>query len=98
MIPNGTSTTGSSSAPAPPLINVQSDSKPTTPQASHPSVNQSAVAQMKQQQTTNNVLSATSVSAGALAASGGALSSNPFSLNLSNGRSLDLSINTVPGG
>jgi hypothetical protein len=53
---------------------------------------------------TTNVLSAASglsgaasVSGGALATSVGAISSNPFSLNAGSGRSLDLSINTVPG-
>ena len=92
VIPNGASASGGPPAPgAPPIINVQSDQKPTMPSPHIP----------KQ---TTNVLSASSglsgaasVSGGALATSVGAISSNPFSLNAGSGRSLDLSINTVPG-
>lgn len=91
VIPNGASASGGSPAPgAPPIINVHSDQKPTMPS---PHIKQ-----------TTNVLSAASglsgaasVSGGALATSVGAISSNPFSLNAGSGRSLDLSINTVPG-
>ena len=92
VIPNGASASGGPPAPgAPPIINVHSDQKPTMPS---PHI----------QKQTTNVLSASSglsgaasVSGGALATSVGAISSNPFSLNVGSGRSLDLSINTVPG-
>jgi len=67
--------------PPPPSLNVQSDQKPIS-SSSH-----ATVTSVLKPPTTNAPPGDRSA----------AISSNPFSINLSNGRVLDLSINTVPG-
>jgi len=91
VIPNGASAVGGP-PPPPGSLNVQSDQKPNS-SSSHATV----TSVLKSPTTNVMVTPATSVSAPLSDRSSAAISSNPFSVNLSNGRILDLSINTVPG-
>jgi len=92
VIPNGASAVGGP-PPPPSSLNVQSDQKPNS-SSSHATVN----SVLKSPTTNVLVTPATSVSVSASPGDrSAAISSNPFSVNISNGRNLDLSINTVPG-
>jgi len=81
VIPNGASATGGP-PPSPSSLNVQSENQKPNSSSSHVTVTSAL-----KPPTTNAPPGDRSP----------AVSSNPFSINLSNGRILDLSINTVPG-